>query len=256
MRIIVCVKAVPDTNATLKVGSDDRTINPQGVKYVLSPYDAVAVSKAVVIKQENDAELVAISVGASKGDCDAKKRIKDALALGGDRGVHIPDDEPHRDSLGIAKALAAAIKAQDGHDVVMFGRQAVDSQSSAVGPMVCELLGIPFVMDCMELSIEGDKAIAKRSAEGRSETIEVKLPAGFSAQRGLSEERYAKLKDILKAKKKKIDEFAFEFPALTAEVVAMKPPAERQAGKIVGTGPEAVGELLRLLQEEAKALSF
>jgi electron transfer flavoprotein beta subunit len=255
MRIFVCVKAVPDTNANLKVGSDNLTINPQGVKYVMSPYDAVAVSKAVEIKQANDgSELVAVSVG--KDNKESRQRIKDALALGAERGVFIKDDASHRDPLSIAKALVAAIKSEESFDLVFFGRQAVDSQASSVGPMVAQLLDIPFVMDVISLEIVDGKATVKRSAEGRVETLEVALPAAFSAQRGLADERYAKLKDIMKAKKKPQADFDFTFPEAAYTITAMIPPAERKAGKIVGEGPEAVGELLRLLQEEAKSLSF
>ncbi|MDF1667763.1 MAG: electron transfer flavoprotein subunit beta/FixA family protein [Planctomycetota bacterium] len=255
MRIFVCVKAVPDTNANLKVGSDNLTINPQGVKYVMSPYDAVAASKAVELKAANEgSELIALSVG--KDNKESRQRIKDALALGADRGVFIKDDAAHRDPLGVAKALVAAIKAEESCDLVFFGRQAVDTQASAVGPMVAQLLDIPFVMDCISLEIADGKATVKRSAEGRVETLEVSLPAAFSAQRGLAEERYAKLKDIMKAKKKPQADFDYAFPDAGYEVTAMTPPPERPAGKIVGEGPEAVGELLRLLQDEAKSLSF
>lgn len=257
MRIVVCVKAVPDTNAALKVGGDNKTINPQGVKYVMSPYDAVAVSKAVEVKEANEgSELIAISVGKSKTDAAAEKRIKDALALGADKGINIADDSDHRDSLSIAKALTAAIQSLGEVDLVMFGRQAVDSQSLAVGPMVAQLLGIPFIMDATKADIGDGKVTAKRSAEGRVETIEASLPCAISAQRGLAEERYAKLKDILKAKKKPVEAFSFDFPEAGAEVTAMTPPPERKAGKIVGEGPEAAAELIRLLQDEAKVLSF
>jgi electron transfer flavoprotein beta subunit len=255
MRIFVCVKAVPDTNANLKVGSDNLTINPQGVKYVMSPYDAVAVSKAVEIKEAFDgSELVTVSVG--KDDKVSRQRIKDGLALGADRGIFIKDDASHRDPLSIAKALVAAIQSEESFDLVLFGRQAVDTQAMAVGPMVAQLLDIPFVMDVESIDVADGKAIVKRAAEGRIETLEVTLPAAFSANRGLAEERYAKLKDIMKAKRKPQADFDFAFPDAAYEVTAMLPPAERKAGKIVGEGPEAVGELLRLLQEEAKTLSF
>lgn len=257
MKIFVCVKAVPDTSSNLKVGPDNLTINPQGVKYVMSPYDAIAVSKGVTIKGENDgSELFAVSVGGTQKESGAEKRLRDALALGADKGFHIVDDSNHRDSLAIAKGLADTIKAQGDFDLVLFGRQSVDSQSLAVGPMVAQLLDIPFVMDVIDMSVADGKATVKRSAEGRTETYEVPLPAAFSAQRGLSEERYAKLKDIMKAKKKPVEKVEYEFPASTLEVVEMTPPPERKAGKIVGEGVDAVPELLRLLQEEAKALAL
>lgn len=255
MRVIVCVKPVPDTAARIKVGGDGKTIDPSGVKYVLGPYDARCVAKALEIK--GGGEVVVVSAGSDKGESDANKRIKDALALGADRGVYIPDAAcENRDPLAVAKALAAAIKAEGGHDVILCGRQAMDDQALSVGPMLATLLDIPCVTDAVGLEISGDKAVVKRAAEGRVETVEVTLPALITGQRDLAEEKYPKLKDILAAKKKPVATFAFDWPASAYEVVSMSPPPEPAAGKIVGEGPDAVPELLRLLQDEAKALSF
>lgn len=255
MRVFVCVKPVPDTAARIKVGGDGKTIDPSGVKFILGPYDARSVAKAIECK--GDGELVVVSAGAGKGENDANKRLKDALALGADRGIYIPDDAPeNRDPLAVAKALAAAIQNEGGHDLILCGRQAMDDQALSVGPMLATLLDVPCVTDAVGLEVADGKAVVQRAAEGRVETIEVTLPAVITGQRDLADEKYPKLKDILKAKKKPVATFEFAWPAPAYEVVGLSPPPEPVAGKIVGEGPDAVPELLKLLQDEAKALAL
>lgn len=259
MRIFVCVKPVPDTAAKIKVGGGSN-IDPSGVKFVLGPYDARCVARAIALRDAagGDSEVVAVSAGfPTKAENEAGKRIKDALALGCDRGILIPDETPeNRDPLAVAKALAAAIKNEGGFDLILLGRQAVDDQAFSVGPMLATLLELPCVTDAIGLEVSGSTATVKRAAEGRVENLELTLPAVVTGQRDLAEEKYPKLKDILKAKKKKVDTFNYEWPAPAYEVTSLSPPPDPVAGKIVGEGPDAVPELLRLLQEEAKALSF
>ena len=259
MQIAVCVKAVPDTATRIKVAANGQKIDQEGVKYALGPYDARACAKAIELRDalKGDSKVTAISAGSGDGERDARKRLKDVLALGADKGVFIADPDPeHRDPLSVAKALAAAIKAQGKIDLVLFGRQAMDGQSLAVGPMVASLLGYPCVSDAIGLEVKGDLIHVTRGAEGRTETIEVKLPACVTAQRDLAEEKYPKLKDILGAGKKPIETFAFTWPAASWNVTKLATPPARSAGKIVGEGPDAAPKLLDLLQNEAKSLSL
>ncbi|RMG07698.1 MAG: electron transfer flavoprotein subunit beta/FixA family protein [Planctomycetota bacterium] len=259
MKIFVCVKPVPDTAAKIKVGGG-ASIDPAGVKFVLGPYDSRAASKAIALRDAagDGSEVVAVAAGnPNKGESEARKRIKDVLALGADRGILIPDESyENRDPLAVAKALAAAIKNEGEFDLVFTGRQAVDDQAFSVGPMLATLLGVPCVTDVVGLEVDGKTATVKRAAEGRVEVLSVNLPCVITAQRDLAEEQYPKLKEILKANKKKIDTFSFEWPAPAYRVTELSPPPEPAAGKIVGEGPDAVPELVRLLREEAKALSF
>jgi electron transfer flavoprotein beta subunit len=258
MRFVVCLKPVPDTAARIKVHKDGSKIEPDGVKFVLGPYDSRVIAKAIELRGKNaGSEVVAISAGAASGEAEAKKRIKDALALGADKGVFIADPTPeNRDPLAVAKALTAAIKSLGGHDIVFFGRQAVDDQALSVGPMVATMLGLPCVTDTVGLELDGGKAKVRRAAEGRTEVLEVQLPCAITGQRDIQEEQYPKLKEILAAGKKPITDFKFEWPAPAYQVTSLQAPPEPVAGKIVGKGPDAVPELLRLLQSEAKALSF
>lgn len=273
MNIVVCVKAVPDTASRIKVSANGQKIEQEGLKFVVGPYELRATAKAIELKNhlKGDTKVIAISSGAGEGERDSKKRIKDALALGADKGVFIPDTAPDsRDPLSVAKALAAAIKAQASVGLALFGRVSVDGQNLAVGPMVGALLGWPCVTDAVGLELVGDNlapggtggaephrvAVVTRAAEGRTETIEVKLPACITAQRDLAEEKFPALKDIMAAGKKPIETFAFTWPALAVEVKKLASPPTRQAGKIVGEGPDAVPKLLELLQKEAKALTL
>jgi electron transfer flavoprotein beta subunit len=259
MQIIVCLKPMVKTDTPrIKIAADGRKIDMDGIKFDCGPYDLRAISRAVKLKASvPGSTLIAIAAGAADGERDAKKRLKDALALLCDKAVFIPDPEPeHRDPLSVAKALAEAIKAQGKTDLVFFGRQSVDLQNLAVGPMTAVLLGWPCVTDAVGIEVSGATATVTRAAEGRTETIELKLPAVITAQRDLGEEQYAKLKDILAAGKKTIETFNYTWPATTWEVKKLVPPPARQAGKIVGEGPDAAPKLLDLLQNEAKALTL
>jgi electron transfer flavoprotein beta subunit len=259
MRIVVCLKPVPDTAARIKVHKDGTRIDPEGVKFVLGPYDARAIAKAIELRGPAGGgnEVVAISAGATSGEAEAKKRIKDALALGADKGVFIPDPTPEgRDPLATAKALKSAIDTLGGVDLVFTGRQAVDDQALSVGPMLATLLGVPCVTDAVGLEVQAGVARVRRAAEGRTEVLEVTLPAVITGQRDLADEQYPKLKEILAAGKKPITEHKFDWPQPAYKVVTLSPPPEPAAAKIVGKGPDAVPELFRLLQSEAKVLSF
>ncbi len=260
MRIFMCVKPVPDTAAKLKVSGDGKSIDPSGVKFVLGPYDCRAVARAVELRDAagEGAELIAIASGnPKKGESEVRKRIKDVLALGADRGILIPDEGyENRDPLAVAKALAAAIKAEGEFDLIFTGRQAVDDQAMSVGPMLATLLELPCVTDAIELTVDGKTAKVKRAAEGRIENLEVSLPAVITSQRDLAEEKYPKLKEILKANKKKVAEFKFDWPDAAYKVDTLSPPPDPVAGKIVGEGPDAVPELFNLLMNEAKSLTL
>ncbi len=264
MQIVVCLKPMPDTNTPrVKIAASGQKIDMDGIKFACGPYDLRAINRAVKLKEgAAGSTVIAMAAGSADGERDAKKRLKDALALLCDKAVFIPDaDSEHRDPLSIAKALAEAIKAQGKTDLVFFGRQSVDSQNLAVGPMTAVLLGWPCVTDAVSIEMAGGTgsmtaARVTRAAEGRTDTLEVKLPAVITAQRDFGEEQYAKLKDILAAGKKTIETFNYTWPAPTWEVKKLLPPPARQAGKIVGEGPDAVPKLLDLLQNEAKSLTL
>jgi len=250
MKIAVCVKRVPDTETRVRPAADGRTLDEAGVKFILNPYDEFAVEEALQRKEKAGAgEVVVICLGPAA----AQETIRTALAMGVDRGILLQTDRIPADGFETAKALAAELK-DGGWDLILFGKMAIDDYNHQVGPMVAELLGLPCVTAVAHLELDGGHGVAEREIEGGIEVVEFPLPAVLTADKGLNEPRYPALKGIMAAKKKPLDVRPVQLGAGSIEVLAMTPPPTRKEGKIVGEGPGAVPELVRLLREEAKVL--
>ena len=247
---VVCIKQVADSETRVKVATDGRTLDPIGVTWILNPYDEFAVEQALRIKeQQGSGEVVVVSLGAAS----VQTTLRNALAMGADRAIHLKTDAASPDPLAVSRALAAAIKPL-APSLVWCGRQAIDDDAAQVGPMLAELLDLPCVTSVAKFELAGETATLERDIEGGREIYEVTLPAVLSADKGLNEPRYASLKGIMAAKKKPIDERAAELGEPNLELVALELPATRAAGRMVGTGVEGVAELVRLLRDEAKLL--
>ncbi|HET7040066.1 MAG TPA: electron transfer flavoprotein subunit beta/FixA family protein [Gemmatimonadales bacterium] len=250
MKIAVCVKRVPDTEARIKVGADGRAIDESGVKFVLNPYDEYAVEEALRRKEAaGSGEVVVYAVG---GDA-VQETIRSALAMGADRGVLLKADEVSPDPLPVARALAAELQG-GGYDLILFGKLAVDDYHHGTGIMVAELLGLPAVSAVSRLTLEAGKGTAEREVEGGVEVVEFPLPAVLTGDKGLNEPRYPALKGIMAAKKKPLEVKPVTLCGAGLEAVDLAYPAERQAGRIVGEGAEAVPALVAALRTEAKVL--
>lgn len=248
MKIAVCVSHVPDTAAKINVGSDGKSIDTNGVSFIINPYDEFAVEEALKTKENLGGEVVIISLG---GD-EVKETIRKALAMGADSGVLLKY-QGELDSLAVAKALADEIKNQ-GAELVFFGKQSIDFDNGVVGQMVAEILGYNSVSVVVDLKIDGNNITAEREIEGGREVVSTTLPAVITAQKGLNEPRYASLKGIMQAKRKTIEEKDANVGEVKVELLEMKKPAPKAPGKILGSDASAVPELVRLLKEEAKVL--
>jgi electron transfer flavoprotein beta subunit len=250
MKIAVCVSHVPDTATRVKVGPDEKAIDPAGITYVINPYDEYAVEEALKTKEKsgNDSEVTVISLG---GD-SSKETIRKALAMGVDSGVLLKDDNP-RDSVGVAKALAEEIKAV-GAELVFFGKQSVDYDNSITGQLTAELLNYSCISVVVDFNIDGSKITAEREIEGGREVVQTELPAIITCQKGLNEPRYASLKGIMAAKKKSIEEKPAADSEQMSEVIKMHMQQPKQPGRIIGEDSTAVQELVKLLREEAKVI--
>jgi electron transfer flavoprotein beta subunit len=250
MKIAVCVSHVPDTATKVKIGQDEKVIDPNGVTFIINPYDEYAVEEALKTKEKlgGDTEVIAISVGKD----NSKETIRKALAMGVDRGVLLKD-EKSRDSFAVAKALSEEIKSL-GCELVFLGKQSVDYDNSIIGQLTATLLGYNCVSVVVGLNIEGNKITAEREIEGGKEVVETKLPAVITAQKGLNEPRYASLKGIMAAKKKAIEEKPAAASDNLTEVLKLKLPEPKKPGRILGTDVSAVPELVKLLREEAKVI--
>ncbi len=250
MKLFVCVNQVPDTETKVKVGQDGKTIDRSEINLILNPYDEFAIEAALQLKDKTGGEVTYVSVG---GDSN-KEVIRKALAMGGDKGIHIKTDNAG-DSYSVASMIAAALK-DTGADMIFFGKQSIDYDDSAVGTMAAEMLGLPSASVVVKLDVDENarKAVCEREIEGGKETVELTLPCVITAQKGLNEPRYPSLKGIMAAKSKPIQEITPSAAESLTEVVAMRKPPAKQPGKILGTDKSAVPELVKLLHEEAKII--
>ncbi len=249
MNTIVCIKRVPDTETRVRVGSDGRSIDPSGVKYVLNPYDEFALEEALRLREEaGEGSVTVMTLG---GD-DARETLRTALAMGADQAVLLRA-VPTMDALPVARALTDAIRPRS-YDLLLFGKQAVDDDNMQVPPMVAELLELPSATVVVDLEVSDRRVVARREIEGGHEVVEFELPGLVSAQKGLNEPRYPSLKGIMAAKKKPLEEVDVELAEPRLEVRAIELPPERTGGGYKGEGPDAVPELVRRLREEARAI--
>jgi electron transfer flavoprotein beta subunit len=185
MELIVCMKRVPDSAAKIRVAADAKGIDESGVEYVISPYDEIALECAIQIKEKQGGTVTVVCLGPPA----ATKEIRQALAMGADKAIHIKDPGGSRGPLGVSKVLAETLRGR-AFDALFFGKQAIDSDNCAVGIMVAQLLDLPVVSLVTKVELEDGKGSVEREAEGGTEVVEVKLPAVFTAQRGLVEPRY------------------------------------------------------------------
>ena len=247
---VVCIKQVADTETRVKVGADGRTLDPAGVTWIMNPYDEFALEQALQIKEKLGAgEVVALTMGGP----GATTTLRNALAMGADRAIHLRTDATQPDSLAVATAISAELKGMEPA-LIWAGKQAVDDDQAQVGPMVAQMLGLPAVTAVGHMTLDGTKAVVEREIEGGREVVEVTLPAVLTTDKGLNQPRYASLKGIMAAKKKPIDEKPAALGDPSLEIVSMGLPSPRGAGRVVGTGVDAVPELVRLLREEAKVI--
>ena len=249
MNITVCVKRVPDTETRIRIAPGGADIERDGVKYVLSPYDEFAVEAALQLVEGAGAGQVTL---LSFGPEATKESLRAGLALGAHQAVLLKG-EPGMDGWATARVLAGELEGGDA-DLVLFGVKAVDDDQQQVGPMVAELLGRPCATSVAAIDVDAGVATCRRAVEGGHEVVELDLPAVATVTKGRYEPRYASLRGIMMAKRKPLVEK--EAPAIDPALVVERldlPPA-RPEGRIVGEGPGAVPELLRLLREEAKVL--
>jgi electron transfer flavoprotein beta subunit len=250
MKIVVCIKRVPDSETRVKIATDGKSLDEAGVKFVMNPYDEFAVEEALRRKEKAGAgEVVIVALGLAA----AQETIRTALAMGADRGVLLQTDKVPADSFETARLIAAELKTGTW-DLILFGRMAIDDYNHQVGVLVAELLGLPCVSAVSHLDLDGSKGVAEREIEGGIEVVEFPLPAVLTVDKGLNEPRYPALKGIMAAKKKPLEVKAVQAGPGAIEVAALTPPPERKEGRIVGEGAGAVPELIRVLREEAKVL--
>jgi len=253
MKVLVPVKRVIDYNVKVRVKADGTGVDLANVKMSMNPFDEIAVEEAIRLKEAGKAEeVVAVSIGVKQ----AQETLRTALAMGADRAILVvAADDIHQDiePLAVAKILKAVID-EEQPGLVLAGKQAIDNDMNATGQMLAALMGWSQGTFASKLDIDGEHALVTREVDGGLQTIKVKMPAIVTVDLRLNEPRYASLPNIMKAKKKQLDE---KTPAdygvdvtPRLEVLKTVEPRERQAGVKVGS----VDELIQKLKDEAGVL--
>jgi electron transfer flavoprotein beta subunit len=259
MKIVVCVKQVPDTETRIKIAPSGYGIAESDVNWIVSPYDEYALEEALRLREAKAGEVVLVTVGPDR----AVSALRSGLAMGADSAVHVKDPSlDDADPAAVATALAAAVRTVGPVDLVLTGQQGVGADNSQVPGILAERLDLPQVTMAVKIEVGEAAAVVEREVEGGREVWETSLPAVISAQKGLNEPRYASLKGIMAAKKKNVqtlDAAALGLdPAALApktKVVAMELPPGRPAVRLIEGDPGSqAAELIRLLHEEAKVI--
>ncbi|MNK34658.1 Electron transfer flavoprotein subunit beta [compost metagenome] len=255
MNIYVLLKQTFDTEERIVITNGE--VSDDGVKYVINPYDEYAVEEALRQKEQHGGTITVLSVGPER----TAEALRTALAMGADEAVLITDGRIAADEFSVSKVLAAYLSKQSP-DLILGGNFSVDSGGGQVAVRIARLLGIPHVSSITKLMISGETAEVQRDSEGDTETVELSLPALFTAQQGLNDPRYPSLPGIMKAKKKPFQTLSLDDLGISESDIAPKtrrlsltlPPA-RKAGQIMkGDMPQQATELVQLLRTEAKLI--
>ena len=256
MNIIVCVKQVPAKDAPLAIAADGTWIRESDIGFEMNEPDSYALEEALRLKEKHGGEVVALSMGPER----VKQTIKEALAKGADRGIHVGDDKFYAlDPLASARSLAAALKDQK-FDLILTGLQSDDHGFGQTGVLLAELLGLPHATIIMQIDVADGKMKLKRELEaGWFQWVELPLPAVLSIQSGINKVRYATLKGIMAAKKKEIASVPRESlgvnSAPTQKVERIYVPQKTKKTEfITGSAKDAAGKLLEKLRHEARVL--
>ncbi len=249
MKLLVCVKRVVDYNVKIRVKPDGSGVELANIKMSMNPFDEIAVEEAVRLKEQGKAtEIVAVSIGPSQ----AGETIRTALAMGADRGILVKTDA-HVEPLAVAKILAKVVE-QEKPDLIIMGKQAIDDDSNQTGQMLAALLGWPQGTFAFKVNVGEGSIDVTREVDGGLQTVGLKLPAIVTTDLRLNEPRYASLPNIMKAKKKPLDETSPETLGVDVtprlKVVKTAEPGGRKAGVKVGS----VAELVQKLKVEAGVL--
>ncbi len=256
MNILVCVKQVPAKDAPLAISVDGNWIREADIGFEMNEPDSFALEEALRLKEKHGGEVVAISMGPDR----VKQTIKEALAKGADRGIHVADDRFFAlDPLGAARSMAAAIQ-KEKFDLILTGLQSDDHGFGQTGVLLAELLGLPHATIIMQIEATDGRMKLKRELEaGWFQWVELPMPAVLSIQSGINKVRYATLKGIMAAKKKEIAVIPRESLGVSVEATQKLeriyvPQKTKKTEFISGTPKEAAAKLVEKLKHEARVL--
>jgi len=252
MKIAVCLKQVPARDAQPRVNESKTWLREQDATFELNEPDAYALEEGFRLRERHGGEVVVCSAGPAR----VAQALREALARGADRAIHVEDDSlASADAFAVADALAGAITGES-FDLVLTGLQSDDQGFAQTGVVLAERLGIPHATIIMEVAVQGAALRVKRELEGGwFQWVEMPLPALLTIQSGINQLRYATLKGIIAAKKKEIRKVAPGTAASSQRIVRLRAPEKTKQTQIIPGGPaDAAKELVRRLREEARAI--
>lgn len=246
MKLLVCISQTPDTTATISFKDDNTSFNPDGVQFIMNPYDEwYALVRALELKEAVGGTVTILNVGPASNDAVIRK----GLAIGADNAVRI--DAEATDAGFVAKQIADYAK-DKGYDAIFLGKETIDYNGAIVPSMVAEFLDLPFVGLVQHLDVNGTEALAKRDIEGGTEIVKVNFPFVLSASKGLAEQRIPNMKGIMMSRRKPLDVVAPSAIAPQVAVAHFATPPPKSAVKLID--PENMDELISLLHNEAKVI--
>jgi electron transfer flavoprotein beta subunit len=242
MKVLVCVKRVVDFNVKIRVKTDGSGVDLANVKMSMNPFDEIAVEEAIRLREAGVAsEVVAVSIGPQQ----SQETIRTALAMGADRGILVKHDAPV-EPLGVAKILKAVVE-QENPELVILGKQAIDDDCNQTGQMLAALLGWSQGTFASKIEIKDAEADVTREIDGGMQTVRLKMPMIVTTDLRLNQPRYASLPNIMKAKKKPLEEKTVEDLGVDVtprlKVLSIGEPPKRQAGQKVASIPELIDKL-------------
>lgn len=249
MKVLVPVKRVVDANVKVRVNADNTGVDTANLKMAINPFCEIAVEEAVRLKEAGVAsEVVVVTVGPKT----AQEQLRTAMALGADRGVHIETDE-ELVPLSIAKLLNA-VQSKEEAQLIILGKQSIDGDNNQTGQMLAALGKMPQATFASEVKVEEGQLAITREIDGGLQSVTLPLPAVVTADLRLNEPRYAKLPNIMKAKRKPLETFSIDDLGVNLKshqkVLKVTPPAERKGGVMLAS----VAELVEKLKNEAKVI--
>lgn len=246
MKFLVCISNVPDTTTKIVFTDDKKALNTQGVQFIINPYDELALTKAIELKEAAGMGTVTV---IHVGDATTEPNIRKALAIGADDAVRI-NAEP-KDAYFVAKQIAD-YAANKGFDLILTGRESIDYNGGQVGNMVAEMLQLPSVNVVTKVEVKGNLLVCEHDIDGGREVVEVALPAVITAQKELTEPRIPNMRGIMGARSKPLQVIEPSATEALTNVVAFEAPQPKAACKYIDANN--MDELVSLLHNEAKVI--
>ena len=249
MNILVCIKRVPATGGKVTLTADAQELDTRYLGFTISPHEECALEEALRLVEAHGGSTTALTLGPA----DASEQLRDALAMGIDRGILLETDGREWDPAATATAIVAAVRTQAAagmiFDLLLFGNEAADTGGYQVGIRVAHALGLPCVSGIKALEIADGAAIARREASGGWEVFSAPLPAVVTVKEGINLPRYPSMQGRLRARKKEITQIQPQWPGNTLEKVRFKlPEKKRSQAEILGKGPESAAKVVELLK--------